>query len=658
MESLAFDRLVTPGFIIDTQHRIIAWNRALEKLTNIPKERVIGTSNHWKPFYKEARPCLADLVVEFATQEQLESYYADSLQPSALIPDAYEAEDFFPECGKQGEWLHFAASRLLDDEGNLLGALETFTIITDRIDREKSLSLALDENRKLLEHNTRLTFLLEAAISRADLYLYEENLATEDANSVFVGDDPFDKPMVGSELLARIPEEFHPQLERAEAEVGSTVEFPIQVSDERQKWVRHSVIQRFERDGQPWRYAMSMDITEIVKQREDLKRLLAENEDALLAKNKAIEELQSANRKRNQMYGIIAHELRTPASTIHMLGVNDSDQSWVEHRSEVVSATNELLHSIDDMRMIVNPDLKRPLRRESFTIPGLAKSIDRAVASTISSTKLKYRSSVFASSELSEVTFSSDLYRIKVAVTNLVRNACLHSGGTTVELELSVYRAADPDQITLEVVVRDDGQGIEQEQSERLFDPFVRGNTGAEGTGLGLHIARSWIEELDGYLKYNPIEVGSEFELGVPITMVRIDPSADPVPTDDYKTTAPLEGMRILFVEDELMLRMIGGRLLTGLGAQVDLAENGEIALEMFATGYDLVLTDYYMPEKDGEELIREIRDRNPTTPIIAVTAATLGDQAELLKNAGANYVMHKPLTTEGLLNALLRVRQ
>jgi PAS domain-containing protein len=95
-----------PAFVIGRDHRLIYWNRALEELSKIPAWEVIGTTQHWRAFYGEERPCLADLLVRDALHE-MPTWYLDKYAQSGLIEDAYEATDFFPALGEKGRWLRF-----------------------------------------------------------------------------------------------------------------------------------------------------------------------------------------------------------------------------------------------------------------------------------------------------------------------------------------------------------------------------------------------------------------------------------------------------------------------------------------------------------------------------------------------------------------------
>ena len=129
---------VIPTFIIDKDHQVIYWNHALEEISQIPAEEVIGTNQHWRAFYASKRPCMADLIID-GNVKKISKWYAEKGSKSKLIEDAFEATDFFPELGEKGKWLRFTASALRDSSGNLIGAVETLEDITEhkRVDEER-----------------------------------------------------------------------------------------------------------------------------------------------------------------------------------------------------------------------------------------------------------------------------------------------------------------------------------------------------------------------------------------------------------------------------------------------------------------------------------------------------------------------------------------
>jgi PAS domain S-box-containing protein len=127
-----------PQMVIDKDHRVVSWNRALEELSGIRASEVVGTTGQWKAFYPHERPVLADLLIDGAIR-QIPRWYEGKYNPSKFIDGAYEAVDFFPNLGKGGRWLYFTAAPVRDTGGSVIGAVETLENITDRKKAEEAL---------------------------------------------------------------------------------------------------------------------------------------------------------------------------------------------------------------------------------------------------------------------------------------------------------------------------------------------------------------------------------------------------------------------------------------------------------------------------------------------------------------------------------------
>ncbi len=143
-----------PTFLIDSDHRVVFWNKALEELSGIRAEEVIGTRQHWRAFYASKRPCMADLLVAEAF-EGIERWYAGKYSKSRLLDEAYEAIDFFADLGESGRWLRFTAAVVRDAAGALVGAVETLEDITERRKAEEALRKAHDELEVRVQERTR-----------------------------------------------------------------------------------------------------------------------------------------------------------------------------------------------------------------------------------------------------------------------------------------------------------------------------------------------------------------------------------------------------------------------------------------------------------------------------------------------------------------------
>ena len=114
-----------PTFVINRDHLITHWNKALEKLTGVPAEQMIGTNRQWHPFYASPRPSMADVVLSRSDPASIEELYGRRWRPSALIDGAFEAEGFFPHLGDGGKWCWFTAAPIRSTDGRIVGAIET-----------------------------------------------------------------------------------------------------------------------------------------------------------------------------------------------------------------------------------------------------------------------------------------------------------------------------------------------------------------------------------------------------------------------------------------------------------------------------------------------------------------------------------------------------
>jgi PAS domain S-box-containing protein len=121
-----------PIFVIDNDHVITHYNQAMENLSGISADEMIGSREPWRAFYGAARPTMADFILDGAPNEELAKYYGGKFRRSTVKKGAYEAEDFFPDIGDDGRWLFFTAAPLTDSEGNVFGALETLQDTTER----------------------------------------------------------------------------------------------------------------------------------------------------------------------------------------------------------------------------------------------------------------------------------------------------------------------------------------------------------------------------------------------------------------------------------------------------------------------------------------------------------------------------------------------
>ncbi len=126
-----------PQFVIDKNHFIVHWNAALAEYTGFPEKEMIGTRCQWQAFYDFERPCLADLLAD-QKLSLIARYYRGKYAKSKLVPEGYEATDFFPRMGGRGTWLYFTAAPIRGSDGRIIGAVETLEDVTARKNAEEA----------------------------------------------------------------------------------------------------------------------------------------------------------------------------------------------------------------------------------------------------------------------------------------------------------------------------------------------------------------------------------------------------------------------------------------------------------------------------------------------------------------------------------------
>ncbi len=133
------ERSSVPTFVINKDHIVTHWNLACARLTDFSSQQAIGSNEQWRAFYDSERPVMADLMVDKVLDDTVAEFYPDKHHRSELIEGAYEGEDFFPALGESGKWLFFTAAPMRDEQGQVIGSIETLQDITEAKQAEQAL---------------------------------------------------------------------------------------------------------------------------------------------------------------------------------------------------------------------------------------------------------------------------------------------------------------------------------------------------------------------------------------------------------------------------------------------------------------------------------------------------------------------------------------
>jgi len=255
-------------------------------------------------------------------------------------------------------------------------------------------------------------------------------------------------------------------------------------------------------------------------------------------------------------------------------------------------------------------------------------------------------------------TILSDEARLRQSLVNLVGNAVKFTERGEVRVVVAFLPAWRDGRPALKIDVADTGIGIRPEVMAELFQPFTQGDATTVrkfgGTGLGLAISRHLAELLGGELTAASVAgQGSTFTLVLPtggLDGVRmLDRPAEVLqdaPDDSWRLTSEdLRGIRVLLAEDGFDNQELIRLVLRKAGAEVEIAENGRVAVEKAEAGrFDVILMDMNMPEMDGYEATRILRDRGVPTPILALTANAMAGDRQRCLDAGCNDYVAKPI--------------
>jgi len=352
-----------------------------------------------------------------------------------------------------------------------------------------------------------------------------------------------------------------------------------------------------------------------------------------------VDELQVRREKQAQIFSIIGHELRTPLSSMKMMEEAMELRNIGGYGANICESTDAVLNIVDDLRTVINPD-------KAHLAQAVVESPFDVLTRTTKSLEGLYEQQgvevIVTSNQLAHSLCKFNAQALRQKITNLTKNAAIHADADTVWVDLQAQPNGG-DKVDLTLIVEDNGKGIPEGLREAVFGAFSRGDTRADGTGLGLYITRELAGKLGGTVEYFESEKGGAgFRVNFTLDLFL---NANEQEQVDEAIPVALQGKRILFAEDQKTLQLLTSKLLKDAGAEVVVCDNGKQALEAFRAGeFDIVLTDLMMPEMNGDELIRHIRADGFTGQVVALTAAIIGKETDRLLEAGADAVLNKPL--------------
>lgn len=620
--------------VINREGRIISWNRAIERMTGVMAEEMIGKGNYEYaiPFYGERRPILIDLVLE--SHDDIVNKYSDIIQYNGVVI----GEAYMPNLKGGTVYLLGTAAPLYDTAGQIVGAIESIRDITARRKAEEALSIANDRFLEVLNS-------FDALVYVADMETYEVLFINRRGRNIF-GDIEGEKCWSTLQKSQSGPCSFCTNAQLIDSDGNPTDgvvwEF-CNTADGRCYECRDRAIRWA--DGRRVRIEIATDITE---------RKCAEEE-----RQKLVERLHRAEKMESLgiMAGGVAHDLNNVLgvlvgySELLLLGMPE-DSCQRKHVNNILQSGQRGAAIIQDLLTLARRNV------DTSEVVNLNTVVsDYCKTPEFEMLKASHPGVTF------EVVLAENLLNLRGSplhlgktIMNLASNAAeaMADGGIVKVGTMNRYldrpivgydNMEEGDYVVL--TVSDNGKGISPVDIGKIFEPFyTRKVMGRSGTGLGLAVVWGTVKDHRGYIDVKSEEgKGSVFTLYFPVTRDEAPKSRGKATFDQYRG----KGESILVVDDVEEQRDLAQKMLTQIGYRVATVASGEEAIQYLrAHNADLLVLDMIMgPGMDGYDTYRIIHETDPKQKAIIVSGFAETERVRKAQELGAGAYVPKPYIME-----------
>jgi PAS domain S-box-containing protein len=384
-----------------------------------------------------------------------------------------------------------------------------------------------------------------------------------------------------------------------------------------------------------------------------------------LATAKTLAEAGSAAKTR--FLSTMSHEIRTPLAgiigTLELLSAEMVRPAQKQYSDLALQSAEALLGVLNDVLDFSKIEAEQvSLEHSNFDVAAMVRGVTSLFTAQAQKRELRLSCEMI----VPEIWVAGDVLRLRQVLSNLVGNALKFTETGAVRVVCTAApiseRAGKTD---LTLIVEDTGIGIPSERLEHIFEPFTQVDATMQrrygGTGLGLAISRKLAELMGGSLSVtSTLGGGSTFVFHAVMDRVAavVAPASDELTHEERES---LIGLRVLAAEDKHINQVVVSRLLQRLASMVSVAKDGQEALECLSNSeFDVILMDCQMPNLDGLEATKRIRDgdsKHSRIPIVALTANAFPEDKARCLEAGMNGFLTKPIREIQLARALLALK-
>jgi signal transduction histidine kinase/DNA-binding response OmpR family regulator len=380
-----------------------------------------------------------------------------------------------------------------------------------------------------------------------------------------------------------------------------------------------------------------------------------------------IEKLREADMAKSKFLATMSHEIRTPMNSIvgfSELAQDDKiPQKTREYIDKIKGSANWLLHIINDILDISKIESgKTNFENIPFDLHIIFEHCKSAMMPKAIEKGLELH---FYAEPSIQKKLLGDPVKLSQVLVNLLSNAVKFTNTGTIKFSATVIKSGG-NSLTICFEIKDTGIGMSPEQMANIFEPFAQADNSITriygGTGLGLTIAKNFIEIMGGILKVES-EPGAGSKFSFELTFETVDEADIPnwnLPIDEHEKPN-FEG-EVLIFEDNLMNQQVICEHLARVGLKTVIANDGregvDIVAERIQNGqkpFDLIFIDIQMPVMDGLEAASKIINMGIKTPLVAMTANIMSSELELYKRNGMSDFLGKPFTSQELWKCLMK---